>query len=161
MGYKNDNGQVNALRNGSEFDTFSRFRTLVNHTNEGGTSRSSYNDALKNYAKEQGYSNYNLDTGVDTYSEFKENIDADRPVLTSISLDGWGGHAILCVGYEEFDHEYEEKHSFLWWNWTTTEHKYTHYLRVIDGWGTSNSSRFIDMSGYWDDVVGRGFTVND
>ena len=83
------------------------------------------------------------------------------PVLTSLSLEDWGGHAVLTVGYEKFDYEYEKKNSFLWWKWTTIEHKYSKYLRVVDGWDTSNSDRFIDMSGYWDTVIGRGFSIND
>lgn len=158
MGIENEDGVVNALRNDSAFDTFARFRTLVNHSNTDGTSRSAYNGALKDYAKEQGY-DYEIDTGVDTFDEFKTNIANDMPVLASIDLDGWGGHAVLVVGYEEFEQSYEEDHGFLWWDWTTTEYRYCRYLRVIDGWGTSNSSRFIDCGGYWDTLTGRGFKI--
>lgn len=154
----NSDGKVNALLNNDPYDTFDRFRVLVGHTNADGTSRSKYASALKTYAKEQGY-NYEIDTGVDTYDEFKESIDAGKPVLTSIDLSDWGGHAVVTVGYERFTHEYTENHSFLWWSWTTTEYEYTNYLRVIDGWSTSNSSRYIDLKGYWDTVTGRSFLI--
>ena len=157
-GIKNKNGIVNALKNKNVFDTFDRFRTLVKHHNDEGTARGYYNDALKTYAREQGY-DYELDTGVDTFDEFKENIESDMPVLTSIDLDSWGSHAVLTVGFEKFEQSYEEKHSFMWWDWTTTEYRYSQYLRVIDGWDSSNSSRFIDCNGYWDNIIGRGFKL--
>ena len=47
----------------------------------------------------------------------------------------------------------------LFIKWTTTEYRYSRYLRVIDGWGSSNASRFIDCAGYWDTVTGRGFKI--
>ncbi len=158
MNIKNKSGNVNALLNGSTFDTFNRFRELLEHTNAGGTKRNKYDGALKNYASERGY-NYKIVTGVNTYAKFKDNIDNSRPVLTSIDLDIWGGHAIVVVGYEEFKQSYEKQHQFLWWKWTTTEYRYSRYLRVIDGWSTSNDSRFIDVAGYWDTVTGRGFAL--
>ncbi len=156
----NKNGYVNALRNGSAYDTFDRFRILAGHTNSGGTSRSKYEGALKNYASEQGY-NYEIRTGIDTYDEFKDSIANGRPVLTSIDLSGWGGHAVITVGCERFKHEYTKNHQFLWWKWTTTETEYSNYLRVIDGWGSSNDSRFIDLKGYWDTVTGRSFIIKN
>lgn len=158
MNIKNKKGNVNALVNGSPFDTFDRFRVLLQHTNSGGTGRNKYNGALKSYASERGYS-YKIVTGVDTYAEFKKNINSGRPVLTSIDLDGWGGHAIVVVGYEEFKQAYEKQHQFLWKKWTTTEYRYSRYLRVVDGWDTSNSSRYIDVAGYWNTVTGRGFIL--
>lgn len=79
--------------------------------------------------------------------------------MTSIDLDGWGGHAIVVVGYEEFKQAYEKQHQFLWKKWTTTEYRYSRYLRVVDGWDTSNSSRYIDVAGYWNTVTGRGFIL--
>ena len=158
MGIENENGNVNALLNDSVFDTFDRFRVLVHHTNTGGTSRSEYDGALIAYATEQGY-DYEINTGVDTFEEFKTNIANDMPVLTSIDLDGWGGHAVLVVGFEEFEQAYEVEHSILFIKWTTTEYRYSRYLRVIDGWGSSNASRFIDCAGYWDTVTGRGFKI--
>ena len=160
MEYENKDGSVNALLNDSPFDTFEEFRNLLHHNNNTGTSRTEYEHALKDYAIDQGY-NYVYKDNIDKYEEFKECIDDDMPVLTSLSLEDWGGHAVLTVGYEKFDYEYEKKNSFLWWKWTTIEHKYSKYLRVVDGWDTSNSDRFIDMSGYWDTVIGRGFSIND
>ncbi|MDR0697589.1 MAG: hypothetical protein LBF68_08730 [Christensenellaceae bacterium] len=50
------------------------------------------------------------------------------------------------------------QHQILFFKWTTTEYRYTRYLRVIDGWDSSNSSRFIDFSGYWDSIL--GWSVN-
>lgn len=158
QGIRNKNGVVNALKNGSEYDTFARFRQLLKHDVNGTTERSEYNDALKNYAKEQGYS-YEIDRYIDTYEEFKENIDKGMPVLTSVGLDSWGGHGLLVVGYESFAMPYTVSHSFLWSTWTTTEYKYARYLRVIDGWSSSNNSVFIDASGYWDFLEGRGFKI--
>lgn len=158
MNIENENNEVNALLNDNEFDTFDRFRTLVKHSNKDGTSRSKYNSALKNYAKDQGY-DYEIDTGVNSFEEFKTNIENNMPILTSIDLDGWGGHAILVVGYEEFSQAYQVEHKVLWHSWTTTEYNYARYLRVIDGWDTSNDSRFIDFSGYWDTIEGRGFMI--
>lgn len=80
-------------------------------------------------------------------------------MITSIYLDDWGGHAVLVVGFEEFEQAYEVEHSFLFIKWTTTEYRYSRYLRVIDGWSSSNASRFIDCAGYWDTVTGRGVKI--
>lgn len=102
---------------------------------------------------------HEIDTGVNSFEEFKTNIENNMPILTSIDLDGWGGHAILVVGYEEFSQAYQVEHKVLWNSWTTTEYNYARYLRVIDGWDTSNDSRFIDFSGYWDTIEGRGVMI--
>lgn len=155
-GIKNKNGVENTLVNNSPYDTFSRFMTLAKFNN--GTSHDNETAALKAYAKERSY-NYELDRYIDTYEEFKENIDNQMPVLTTIRLKDWGGHAILVVGYESFAQEYQEEHSFLWFNWTTTEYRYARYLRVVDGWSTSNNSRYIDMTNYWDFLEGRGLRI--
>ena len=32
-------------------------------------------------------------------------------------------------------------------------------MRIIDGWVTSNVDRFIDVSGYWDELIGRGLQL--
>lgn len=95
------------------------------------------------------------------HDEFKDNISNGRPVLTSIDLSGWGGHAVVTVGVERFTHEYTVEHSFLWWKWTATESEHSNYLRIIDGWNTSNDSVFIDLKGYWDTVTGRGFLIKN
>ena len=155
---KNKNGVVNCLKNNNTFDTFERFITLTEHSNTTGINNSKINDALIKYAKEQEY-NYEIDRYVDTFEEFKENIDAQMPILTYAKIGDWYGHFVVVVGYESFCQEYKESHSFLWHNWTTTEYRYANYLRVIDGWNTSNDCRYIDASGYWDKLEGRGFTI--
>ena len=158
---KNKNSVTNALKNGNKYDTFARFRQLLKHDVYEATYPQYYNDAIKTYAKEQGYS-YEIDRYIDTYEEFKENIDKGMPVLTRIQLDAddWGAHRLLVVGYESFALPYTQSHSFLGlYTWTTTEYKYVRYLRVIDGWSSSNDSVYIDVSGYWDELEGVGFRI--
>ncbi len=157
---KNKNGYCNALVDEDIFSTFDKFRTLTKHSNENGTSTSTYSYALSKYATDQDY-NYQLIDNIVSYEEFKNCIKNKMPILASIQLKGWGGHAVLVVGYEEFSKEYQEEHSFMWWKWTTTETKYTRYLRVIDGWSSSNNSRFIDYSGYWDSITGWGVGISE
>ena len=155
LGIKNSNGLSNSLYNNDIYSTFDKFRSLSNHSNSEGTSTSKYTEALKNYTSMQNY-DYEINSKITKYDEFKNCINSSMPILTSIQLESWGGHAVLTVGYEEFSKTYEENHNFMWWNWTTTETSYSQYLRVIDGWSTSNSSRFIDFSGYWDSITGWG-----
>ena len=157
---KNRGNTVNALLNGNAYDTFARFRELTNHSNTSGTSTSTYTNALTTYANEQNY-NSEIYTNLNTFDKIKTNIDNNRPIMTSIQLSGWGGHAVLTVGYETFVQSYEVQHSFLWIKWTTTEYRYTKYLRVIDGWSTANSSRFIDATDYWDSITGWGFNITN
>ena len=46
------------------------------------------------------------------------------------------------------------------WNKKTVKHtdKYR-YLRVIDGWDTSNSGRYIDYNGYFTTICAIGFKL--
>ncbi len=155
---ENKDGIVNALKSGDVFETFKDLAILVYHSNQNGTMPNRYDDALRDYASKQNY-NFELRSNLKTYKDFKGNIDCGRPILTSINLSSWGGHAVLTVGYEQFEYRYSVKHQFLWKKWTTIESDYTNYLRVIDGWNTSNSSRYIDLSGYWDSVIGRSFII--
>lgn len=147
---ENSNNEVNALKNNDIYDTFDRFRVLTNHSSETGTSRSNYVSAMKAYSNEQGY-NYRIKSGINTYSEFKENIDNMYPILTSINLANGSGHAVVTVGYQE----YVQSYKVLW----ITKYRYTRYLRIIDGWSTSNSSVYIDLNGYSGDISGISFVM--
>lgn len=154
----NRDGYVNALKNDSIYDTFERFRVLTKHSNTDGVYNSDIPNALITYANEQNY-NYRIDTNLKTFSQFKENIDIRVPVVTFINLQtsDYFGHFVVSFGYKRFVYEYTQTHQFLWKKWTTTERKYTEYLRVVDGWGTSNAGRYIDFSGYWDNLIGTAF----
>ncbi|MCM1437852.1 MAG: hypothetical protein NC131_01390 [Roseburia sp.] len=159
LGLVNKNGEVNALRLNSESATFDRFRQLTNHNADSGISDNIIPSALKNYASEQNY-NYYIKT-VSTFENFKSNLDSEYPIVTCLHLnsteDGEFGHTVLSLGYLQFRNEYQVEHQFLWHKWTTTEYKYSNYLKVIDGWYTSNDTRYIDFSGYWDSLSGTAF----
>lgn len=114
--------------------------------------------ALTKYATNQYYK-YELNEEIYNFNDYKESINNQMPILTSIRLNDDWVHAVLTVGYEEFKKTCEVEHSFMWWSWTTIEPYYNRYLRVVDGWNTSNSSRFIDCSGYWKSINGNGFKV--
>lgn len=155
---KNNHYLVQALLNNDKFQTFDMFRKLTNHSNEEGVSTSTYCGALTKYATNQYYK-HELNEEIYNFNDYRECINNQMPILTSIILNDDWGHAVLTVGYEEFKKTCEVEHSFMWWSWTTTETYYNRYLRVVDGWGTSNSSRFIDYSGYWKSIDGWGFKV--
>ncbi len=154
---RNDHYLVQALLNNDKYQTFNKFRELTGHTNDDGVNPQTYWGALTKYSTNQFY-NYEIYEELYNFEDYKKCIINQMPILTSITL-GKEGHAVLVVGVEEFKKTCEIKHNFMWWNWTTTETYYNKYLRVVDGWSTSNSSRFIDYSGYWDSVTGRGFKI--
>ena len=104
---------VNLFKNDNVYDAFDRLRELVEHDSENGTKRSKYNSAFKTYAQEQGY-DCTIKTGINEYEEFKECIDSDIPVLTSLSLSLDGddfGHAVVTIGYRDYYQDREEVRS--------------------------------------------------
>ena len=154
----NRDGEVNVLRLNSEFETFKRFRELTNHDNDKGTANSTYAGAFQKYAEEQNY-NCRVVPNLTKFEQFKEYLDNYNAIITSIGLyssedsDSFG-HAVLTLGYLQYRYEYQVQHQVLWHKWTTTEYKYSNYLRVIDGWGTSNEGMYISFSNYWDRLSG-------
>ena len=162
----NKNGTVNALLNGSDYDTFERMIELTKWTSDGVTLGNA-KSALKSFAEEQNY-NFDMDTYFwgTNWNKFISSINQGRPVLTEIQStnsdgDFWG-HLIMTVGYEQFTHTYSvnQRYWFFGWHdkWVTQSDDY-HYLRVVDGWSTSNSSRFIDYNGFWDECNGTDFII--
>lgn len=146
-------GFGNALRNNSAQDTFERAMVLSKWNN--GTKFSDSRNALKSLASEQGY-NYDIDTYFwgTNWNAYKASINKGRPILTELKTGDWG-HELFVVGYEQFTYTYQVQ--VLWW-WETRTTDYC-YLRVVDGYATSNSSRFVDYNGFYSTVNGTDFIL--
>lgn len=77
---------------------------------------------------------------------------------------GYFAHAVVTVGYEEFTHEYTttEEYWLFGWKEKEVEHEDVYrYLRVIDGWSTSNNSRYVDFNGFYTTVKGIAFMLEE
>ena len=146
-------GFSNALKNNSAYDTFARMVTLSNWNN--GTYFNDDKNSLKGFANERGY-NYDMDTYFwgTNWDAFKGSINKGRPVLTETKSTGYG-HEVVVVGYEQFTYTYQVQ--VLWW-WETRTTNYR-YLRVIDGFASSNSSRFVDYNGFYSTINGCDFML--
>ena len=97
-----------------------------------------------------------------------DSIDADVPIFTYIYVELTNGndfaHAVVTVGYEEFLHKYQttERYWLLGWQERIVEHEdYYRYLRVIDGWSTSNDARYIDFNGFYTITKGIAFMLEE
>lgn len=162
-------GFDNALFNDSVDDTFDRALTEINWFNWENSNW--WNDTiagLKSMAKKAGY-DYSL-TKYSTldWDDVTSSIDDDIPIFTYIGVDQTNGkyfaHAIVTVGYEEFTHTYTttEEYWLFGWREREVENEDTYrYLRVIDGWNTSNQSRYIDFNGFYTTVKGIAFMLEE
>jgi hypothetical protein len=123
---------------------------------------------LKSMASKAGY-----DYKINQYNNLKWNdvtssIDSDMPIFTYIYAEQTDGyefaHAVVTVGYEEFIHKYTttEQYWLFGWKEKTVEHEDMYrYLRVVDGWSSSNDSRYIDFNGFFTTVKGIAFMLEE
>lgn len=101
-----------------------------------------------------------------SWNDFKTCIvDLKIPMYTYISVNTGTdtfAHVVVAVGAEEFEHMYTTTEQYWLFGWHEKEVSHTdtyRYIRVIDGWGTSNSARYIDFNGYFTTVKAIGFTL--
>lgn len=158
-------GFTKALINGSVNDTFERILLAVDWTNglPGGWWDKTI-AGMKRMAKEVGYGYTIKAYGNVEWANFKECLKTnDMPMYTYLYHHASDFvHAVVSVGYEEFTHNYTttEYYWFFGWKPKVVEHSDVYkYLRVIDGWNTSNSSRFIDYNSYYNKVMAIGFKL--
>jgi hypothetical protein len=123
---------------------------------------------LKSMASKAGY-----DYKINEYNNLKWNdvtssIDSDMPIFTYIYAEQTDGyefaHAVVTVGYEEFIHKYTttEQYWLFGWKEKTVEHEDMYrYLRVVDGWSSSNDSRYIDFNGFFTTVKVIAFMLEE
>lgn len=123
---------------------------------------------LESLATQAGY-DYTLNQYIIlTWNNVVKSIDDDIPIFTYIGVDltngGYFAHAIVTVGYEEFTHKYTTTEEYWLFGWKEREvenEDVYRYLRVIDGWGTSNQSRYIDFNGFYSTVMGIAFMLEE
>lgn len=119
---------------------------------------------MKSIAGLTGYE-YNLTAyPILTWSNIVSEINAGNPIWTYVDNNNAVAHAVVTVGYEEFTHVYTttEEYWLLGWHERVVEHSDEYrYLRVIDGWSSSNSSRYVDFNGYFTTVMGIAFMVEE
>lgn len=158
-------GFDNSLLNNSAHDTFERMIELSDW--EDWTALNWYGntkDAMKDYAEEQGY-DYAMNTyfwGTD-WDYIKGSIDADRPVYTYLNVGDWA-HSVVTVGYEQYTHTYTVNEPYWFFGWKdnyVTYHDDYYYLRVIDGWSTSNDGRFVNYNDFYSTVKGFDFMIDE
>ena len=162
-------GFSNALFGGNANTAFEKAiqkTDWMNWTNSNWWSKTQ--SGLKAMATASGYS-YTIKVYPNaTWNNFKKCIKTwNMPVFTYVSVNTSNNstfaHAVVTMGYEEFVHHYTttETYWLLGWHERTIEHddKYC-YLRVVDGWDSSNSGRYLDFNGYYDVVKAIGFKLN-
>jgi len=133
----------NVLTNGSIHDTFDRALILSDwRPPTGGTLFRNNRDATRAMIRERGY-NYVMHTFGSAFAGFRDSINRGHPAMMEIHRAGNQGHGVVVVGYEHFRQG-------------TTNF---HYLRVIDGWGTSNASRFVNFNGFFSGINGASFWI--
>lgn len=127
------------------------------------------NQSFRNYADHIGY-NYDLTINNNpSFDDFKQQISNNSPIYTYICADQNNGtswaHAVVSVGYEQFEYSYttrEKSYWFFGWHYKDVNHKkYYNYLRVIDGWSTSNSSRYVDCNNFYSTIMLKSFNLKE
>lgn len=119
-------GMSNLLKSNSIPTTYKRISKLCGYTPTEGTSTSKLTSTIKTYAKEQGYTATVNSYLLDTWSNFKNDLDKNKTILLAVQgkLDGvLVGHGAVVLGYRI----------------NTDGSK---YLRVADCWSTS-TNRYI------------------
>lgn len=154
-------GFNNGLVNDSVYDTFASMIYYTNFMNW--TDRNWWNftvSAFKNYASQQGY-NYTLKS---YYNCRWNNVlscikDMRIPMFATFGTytdsGSYWNHAVVILGLEEFTHVYytpgrwgrQDRHSDVY-----------RYVRIVDGWWSSDEGRFIDFDNYYTEIGGIGFS---
>ena len=132
----------NVMTNNCMHDTFDRALILSGWRPGGGTSFRNNRDATRTMIRERGY-NYVMHTFGSAFAGFRDSINRGHPAMMEIHRSSGGGHGVVVVGFEHFRHA---NINF-------------HYLRIIDGWGTSNASRFVDFNGFFRQINGASFWI--
>ena len=88
-----------------------------------------------------------------SWNDFKTCIvDLKIPMYTYISVNTGTdtfAHVVVAVGAEEFEHMYTTTEQYWLFGWHEKEVSHTdtyRYIRVIDGWDTSNSARSVSYT---------------
>ncbi|MCL2177444.1 MAG: hypothetical protein FWB72_05865 [Firmicutes bacterium] len=164
-GIRNRAGVVHSLRNLSEHDTFDRFLTLSNW-NAGGTYMSNMRTAVIQYAGEQGY--WIEASGRLDMSGIRSSLDRGHPILSGL----WStrnpnlGHMVVTVGQETFRRQItvRERYTVLFFiprYRYVTRIEYQSFLRIVDGWSTTNQGRFINHNdAIWRNQIHYSFMIS-
>ena len=134
----------NVLINGCMHDTFDSVLVTSGWTPNGGTVMSGMRNSARATIRGQGY-NYTVQNLGGSFAGFRDSIRNGRPAMMGISHNDGGSHAVVVVGFEHF------RIGLSGANF--------HYLRVIDGWATSNAGRFVDFNGFFHSIDGASFWV--
>ena len=162
-------GKTNALVNDNAHSTFTSFMYHTDWFNW--TNWNWWNNTISGFravASQQGYN-----ANVKAYSNanwscFKYLLqDQNMPVYACFAVntdyEGYWNHAVVVLGAEEFELKYSTSTSYWFFGWrerVTWHTEYLQYLRVIDGWYSSNSARFVDFNGYYTKSQAIGVGLN-
>lgn len=160
-----------SLINNNIYDTFDWFIDDTNWKNwgdEGIYWDTETNESFVNYANTLGYDYYLNINNSPSFDDFINEIGKDNPIYTYIYAPQTNGtawaHSVVTVGYEQFEYEYTEQVKSYWffgWHYkTVTKYKYYNYLRVIDGWSTSNSAQYIDCNNFYSSIMLKSFGLS-
>lgn len=119
---------------------------------------------MKSIAERAGYEYDMTAYPILTWNNIVSEINSGNLIWTYIDNNNVVAHAVVTVGYEEFTHTYTttEEYWLLGWHERVVEHSDEYrYLRVIDGWSSSNSSRYVDFNGYFTTVMGIAFMLEE
>lgn len=148
VGELNNYSAVNILMNNSVYQTFNHF---IYALSADGTYSASHSDgvwAFVDYLQLQSYSySYNYLGYFADWDDIVDTIDDNDPILAAIGYykapddtgNNTGGHAILIVGYSE----YEYYGNISIWAAGVPNISIEKYVRVVDGWSTADSGRYI------------------
>jgi len=132
----------NVMINNSIDDTFDRTLVLTNWRPGGGTSFTANINSMRTILTQQGY-NYTMQTLGSSFAGFRNSILNGHPAMMQIHLGSAFGHGVVVVGFEHFRHGTAN----------------FHYLRIIDGWESSNAGRFVDFNGFFNGISGASFWI--
>lgn len=161
-----------SLINNNIYDTFDWFIDDTNWKNwddEDVYWDTETNESFVNYANTLGYDYYLNINNSPSFDDFVTEIGKDNPIYTYLYAPQTNGtswaHAVVTVGYEQFKYEYTEQVKSFWffgWHYkTVTNYKYYNYLRVIDGWSTSNSARYVDCNNFYSKIMLKSFGLSE
>jgi len=130
------------LINGNRNDTFDRSLAL---TGWPGSTITRCRNSVRQILREQGHT-YIMHNLGSSFAGFRDSIERGHPAMMGIHR-GNVGHGVVVVGFEHFRLP------------TPNAHVQFHYLRIIDGWGTSNASRFVCFNGFFQHISGASFWI--
>lgn len=98
----NDSALSSLKVNGSDDDTYSRLVELSGYSCDEPAKMSKLVSAIKSFAIERGYSCTTTNYLLDLWSDFTNDLEANRPILLYTSSSSGTAHSQVAVGYWEY-----------------------------------------------------------